>query len=512
MAQSRRLAAVIGLGLLASTFLVTPASARSHPDVGDFRRAVTVRGIVHHLDALADIANDNGGTRASGTPGYEDSVDYVVHRLRRAGYRPTVQAFEFPFFQQTGPSTFEKTAPDAQIYAEGSDFFLMDFSGTGDVTAGLQPTNDIVIPPGAEPSTSNAGCEPEDFTGFTPGNIALIQRGTCTFEQKADNAIAASAVGVVMFNEGQPGRTDAGEFTLGRPFDIPVVFTSFAIGEALYNQIQGGASVSVHLTTQTLSEQRTTWNVIADTRRGRADRTIVVGAHLDSVLAGPGINDNGSGSATILELAEELSDLHVRPTNRIRFAFWGAEESGLLGSEHYVTTLPETELANIALNLNFDMVGSDNFVRFVYDGDGSATGTAGPPGSDQIEQQFLDYFASQGLPVEATPFDGRSDYGPFIDVGIPAGGLFTGAEGIKTPEQVAIYGGTAGEQYDPCYHQACDVLAGVNRTALDQMSDATATATWEWAFGTPPARTTATASAATAAMSTASGRGHTLAS
>ena len=158
------------------------------------------------------------------------------------------------------------------------------------------------------------------------------------------------------------------------------------------------------------------------------------------------------------------------------------------------------------------MVGSDNFVRFVYDGDGSATGTAGPPGSDQIEQQFLDYFASQGLPVEATPFDGRSDYGPFIDVGIPAGGLFTGAEGIKTPEQVAIYGGTAGEQYDPCYHQACDVLAGVNRTALDQMSDATATATWEWAFGTPPARTTATASAATAAMSTASGRGHTLAS
>jgi hypothetical protein len=312
--------------------------------------------------------------------------------------------FEFPFFQQTGPSTFEKTAPDAQIYAEGSDFFLMDFSGTGDVTAGLQPTNDIVIPPGAEPSTSNAGCEPEDVTGFTPGNIALIQRGTCTFEQKADNAIAASAVGVVMFNEGQPGRTDAGEFTLGRPFEIPVVFTSFAI---------------------------------------------VVGAHLDSVLAGPGINDNGSGSATILELAEELSDLHVRPTNRIRFAFWGAEESGLLGSEHYVSTLPATELANIALNLNFDMVGSDNFVRFVYDGDGSATGTAGPPDSVQIEQQFLDYFASQGLPVEATPFDGRSDYGPFIEVGVPPGGLFTGAEGSRPPNRSPSTAGPQGSSTTP---------------------------------------------------------------
>ena len=165
MAQSRRLAAVIGLGLLASTFLVTPASARSHPDVGDFRRAVTVRGIVHHLDALADIANDNGGTRASGTPGYEDSVDYVVHRLRRAGYRPTVQAFEFPFFQQTGPSTFEKTAPDAQIYAEGSDFFLMDFSGTATsprgcnrrTTSSSHPVpNRAPRTPAANPRTSRA--------------------------------------------------------------------------------------------------------------------------------------------------------------------------------------------------------------------------------------------------------------------------------------------------------------------------------------------------------------------
>ena len=102
------------------------------------------------------------------------------------------------------------------------------------------------------------------------------------------------------------------------------------------------------------------------------------------------------------------------------------------------------------------MVGSPNYVRFVYDGDGSGEGPAGPPGSAQIEQLFTSYFASQSLASEPTAFDGRSDYGPFIAVGIPAGGLFTGAEGVKTAAQAAVYGGTAGVAYDPCYHQACD--------------------------------------------------------
>jgi Zn-dependent M28 family amino/carboxypeptidase len=120
-------------------------------------------------------------------------------------------------------------------------------------------------------------------------------------------------------------------------------------------------------------------------------------------------------------------------------------------------------------NLNFDMLGSPNYVRFVYDGDGSATGTDGPPGSGQIEALFNDYFASQGLATEPTEFDGRSDYGPFIDVGIPAGGLFSGAEGIKTPEEAAVYGGTAGQPYDPCYHQACDDITNLNTKALFEL-------------------------------------------
>jgi Zn-dependent M28 family amino/carboxypeptidase len=228
-------------------------------------------------------------------------------------------------------------------------------------------------------------------------------------------------------------------------------------------------------------ESTTTFNVLADTPTGRVDRTVVVGAHLDSVFEGPGINDNGSGSSAILETALQMAELGIQPRNRVRFAFWGGEEDGLIGSEFYVSQLNARAIKQHAVNLNFDMVGSPNFVRFVYDGDGSAFGVAGPNGSARVERVFLDYFASQGLATEPTEFDGRSDYFAFINNGIPAGGLFTGAEGIKTAEEAAVYGGTAGTAYDPCYHQACDTIDNLSNTALDQMSDAIAHVTLTFA-------------------------------
>jgi Zn-dependent M28 family amino/carboxypeptidase len=242
--------------------------------------------------------------------------------------------------------------------------------------------------------------------------------------------------------------------------------------------LSGDTGVSARFKIEWRPGTYTTTNVIAETTSGDPNNVIVVGAHLDSVGVGAGINDNGSGSATILEIAEQMTK--VKPRNQVRFIWFGAEESGLLGSEAYVAGLSQAERSQIAAMLNFDMVGSPNFVRFVYDGDlsDSAPPPGGaPPGSAAIETMFLDYFASQGLVTEPTAFDGRSDYGPFIDVGIPAGGLFTGAEGIKTAAQAATYGGAAGEQYDPCYHLSCDDISNLSRTALDQMSDAAAHAT-----------------------------------
>src|SRR5690606_28613493 len=156
------------------------------------------------------------------------------------------------------------------------------------------------------------------------------------------------------------------------------------------------------------------------------------------------------------EVALQMAKL--KPKNKLRFAFWGAEEFGLLGSEHYVASLSEEERAKIKLYLNFDMIGSPNYTFGIYDGDGDAFGTAGPPGSDKIEEDFEKFFTGRRLPFTASAFTGRSDYGPFIEAGIPAGGLFTGAEERKTEEEAAIFGGTAGLPLDPCYHSACDTI------------------------------------------------------
>jgi Zn-dependent M28 family amino/carboxypeptidase len=355
----------------------------------------------------------------------------------------------------------------------------MDYSGSGDVTADVKEVADNQFPPGPTASSSNAGCEDADFVGDFTGKVALIQRGTCTFHDKALNAQEAGAAAVLIFNEGQAdlGRFDTIQGTLGAPdFTIPVLGTSFPVGEELHNFLAASQTVTVHITTDTTSEIRQAANVLADTPGGDPDRVIVQGSHLDSVPAGPGINDNGSGSAYNLESAIKIAGSDLALENKIRFAFWGAEEEGLVGSTFYVNSLSNDEFSKIMLNMNFDMIASPNYVRFVYDGDGSDTPTAGPPGSAEIEDVFNDYFNSIGLAHDPTAFDGRSDYGPFIARGAPAGGLFTGAEGIKTAAQAAVYGGTAGVAYDHCYHQACDTINNLNHMGFDEMSDAAVTA------------------------------------
>jgi Zn-dependent M28 family amino/carboxypeptidase len=476
--RSRRHGVVAGLAaatLAVSTAVAVPAAADgSDSDSRKLQRAVTLTGMQRHLSALQGIADAHDGTRASGTSGYRASVDYVARQLRKAGYRPTVQAFEFPFFQELAPAQFSRVSPDATTYVNGTDFSIMSFSGSGTVEGAVVPVN-VTIPPG-EPGSSQSGCQAADFAGFRAGAVALIQRGTCTFGAKVSNAKAAGAAAVVIFNEGQPGRTDAIAGTLGGVSDLPVLGTTFALGAELYRLVQAGppGSVVVKVATSTFSETRETYNVVAQTRKGRTDNVVMIGAHLDSVLEGPGINDNGSGSAAILEVARQLARESVKTNNAVRFAWWGAEESGLLGSEHYVASLTAAQREDIAAYLNFDMVGSPNYFRGIYDGDGDAFGLSGPPGSGALEEIFEKHFAGKGLPFEGTEFSGRSDYAAFIDNGIPAGGLFTGAEVLKTAEQAARYGGTAGVAFDPCYHEACDTLANVDTVALDTNADAIA--------------------------------------
>ena len=525
----------IGFGVVAATAMIAlatstgPAIAAVPTDTSELRDAVTSDAIMDHLAELQAIADANGGTRASGTPGYDASIEYTAGLLEAAGYEVTIQDFLFNSFRELSTPEFAQVSPNSILYEPNVDFFTADYSGSGDVSAPLQAV-DLVLPPGPEASTSTSGCEPEDFADFDAGNIALVQRGTCDFSVKADNAFDAGAVGVIIFNEGQEGRTETLAATLGAEFDdpIPVVGTSFAIGDELAALLEEG-EVVVHLQTETLIELDVpTQNLIAETPTGRGDRVVMAGAHLDSVADGPGIEDNGTGSATLLEIALQMADLGIEPRNTVRFAWWGAEEAGLVGSQYYVDSLTKRQARDIGLYLNFDMIGSPNFARFIYDGSGDAFGIKGPSGSANIEQTFEDYFASQGLISEPTAFDGRSDYDAFITAGIPAGGLFTGAEDAKSEEQVDWYGGLAtfdGEpvSYDPCYHQACDsmdpiadgadaglyealneaydgaleyngVITNVNTLALGEMADATAHAILTYAMSTSSVNGTAKAS------------------
>jgi Zn-dependent M28 family amino/carboxypeptidase len=477
----RRLTIAAVATLLAVALPASSAQAIDRVDTNQLRHRVTLAGILEHERAFQDIAIANGGKRAATTAGYDASVEYVVSRLQAAGYDVSLDGFDFPTWTLNGPSTVEEVAPTARTFAEDTDYIVSQFSAGGDVTADIVPTNDIVFPAPDGPGTSTSGCEPGDFPAETAGNIALMQRGTCPFVQKYQMAKDAGAVAALIFNDGFEGRTAPLFITAPVNIGIPTIMTSSDMGRSLYTEDQT-ADVSLHVVVDATTTPNTEFNVIADSLEGDADRTIVVGAHLDSVAAGPGINDNGSGSSTILEIAEQVSELSRDPRNRIRFAFWGAEEAGLVGSTAYVAEqVANGGIADIEANLNFDMVGSPNFVRFVYDGDLSDSApppSGAPAGSAQIEQMFLRYFARKRLQTDPTAFDGRSDYGPFIANAVPAGGLFTGAEGIKTERQEEIYGGVAGLAFDPCYHQACDTFFNLSHTALDQMSDATAHATW----------------------------------
>ncbi|RSM94892.1 aminopeptidase [Nonomuraea sp. WAC 01424] len=464
-----------------------PAAAQAEPAPGPAERklidSVTAPAVKKHLQALQNIADANHGNRAAGTSGHLASRDYVVGKLKKAGYNVTLQPFDIAYFEEKSTALMERVSPNPRVFTptppDGSsvgEFDTMTYSGPGEVTATLQSV-DLVLPPGPTPSTSNSGCEAADFAGFTPGNIALLQRGTCDFVVKAQNAKAAGAVAAVIFNEGQPGRTATLLGNLGTPVTIPVVGTSFAVGQEL--AATGGV---VHLKTDTISDIRTTYNVIADSKWGDPNKVVMSGAHLDSVPAGPGINDDGSGTAATLAVAEALGKIPTR--NRLRFAWWSAEELGLLGSIHYVDTLPAAELSKIKLFLDYDMLGSTNYAFKIYDGDDSdgVGARGGPPGSDEIEKLYEKYFDLLHQGHNGTDFDGRSDYGPFIEAGIPSGGVFTGAEGIKTPEEAAIFGGTAGQPYDPCYHQACDTVANINDKALALNTGAIATAAVVYAY------------------------------
>ena len=443
--------ALAGLALLGPP-LVRPATADT---VGTMER---------HLDALQTIADENGGNRAVGTPGYAASVDYAVKVLEKAGYAVTRQRFDVKTFELTRKPVVAEVKPEARRLRDGADYSVFDFSGSGDVQGPVVPARGIRIPPPKDGQGMASGCSAGDFPAETRNAIALVQRGGCPFVDKVENARRAGAKAVLVFNSGLDGNRKPIAVAANEDNDLPAVFLSYAAGRDLYRSARQRRTV-VRLDIRGAVTPKPTWNVIADTADGDPGRTLVVGAHLDSVPQGPGINDNGSGTALVLAAAEDLAGRATKPRNRVRFALWAAEEIGLVGSTHYVHSLSKREVAEIFAYLNFDMVGSPNYVRFI-------DRTPGNRRSEAIGALFEKAFAQRGLGAGHINSKGLTDTASFLEAGIPTAGLFSGTDDLKTKSQQRRYGGTAGEPYDACYHLACDTTKNISRRALEEFSDA----------------------------------------
>jgi Zn-dependent M28 family amino/carboxypeptidase len=355
------------------------------------------------------------------------------------------------------------TVVGGPTFAGGEHLRALIYSRSGDIEA---PIVTVSVGDEGQPIGSG-GCEASDWQTFPEGSIALAGPGPCFRRQMVEQAQTAGAAALIVSSPSyEVGAVRRPTLIDPDGIEIPALYASNEAGAALLTAAQAGGSV--HLQVETLIQDRLTANVIAD-RPGSGDAAtapiVMIGGHLDSVIDGPGINDNGSGTGTILEIALQLAEME--PTDRtLRLAFWATEELGLFGSYHWVGSQDQEELDRIVAYLNFDMVGSPNFVRQVYDSSTAVTA------SGQITDAFGDYFDAVDLTWEPEDIGGGSDHAAFEDFLIPTGGLFSGASETKSDEQAELFGGQADEPIDPCYHLACDRADQISEEAVDTMSDA----------------------------------------
>ncbi|MGO0577655.1 M20/M25/M40 family metallo-hydrolase [Ornithinimicrobium panacihumi] len=428
--------------LAASTLLTTaaiPALAAPNPNNPDkLVAAIDADSLWGHMEAFYAAAEDNGGNRAAGTPGYDASVDYVVGELEAAGYDVELQEFEFTY-TETLRQELRQTSPVERDLE--STVFTYSPSGQADEAELAAPSGDPL------------GCTADAYGGADlTGQIALVSRGDCPFAEKSLAAAAVGAEAVIIYNN-----TDGAiNGTLGAPSDdyIATLGVSGELGQELVAQLADGP-VTVDLDLEQLVEQRTTVNVLAETATGRDDNVVMVGAHLDGVPEGPGMNDNASGAAATLEIAKRLAPVN-KVNNTVRFAFWGAEEIGLLGADHYVSELSQAERDAIAIYVNLDMVAPQDHQNTlgVLQGDFSLG----------AERLLIDQLEADEHPTGPAGNGNNSDYAPFVAAGIPATGLLS--------------------YYDSNYHTAQDDLDNVSLTSLTHSARAVAALVGEFAYHT----------------------------
>src|SRR6266550_974951 len=520
--KSRRLSlavlCVAGLTILAgpnasataSAKAPTPAEcdARANDTPSKLLPCIQKDDLWNHMTQFQAIADANPGpdgmpSRNSGEPGYKASADYVAALMTAAGYNVTIQPYKFTYFAYTATPTLKEVSPTLHDYGVVDEW--NPGQSTGTANAALQPAGGIIIPP-TPTSSSTSGCTMADFAGFVAGNIALIQRGGCNFGVKVLNAKAAGASGVIIFNEGNPGRMGvlAGSLVdaAGNPIvpTIPVAFTSFAIGSSLLTQYQQGAAPVMNISIQAIvNPNADDYNVIAESKGGDKNHVVVVDAHLDAIY-GAGMLDNASGSATILDVAQQMKN--VNPLNKLRFIWFGGEELGLLGSTAYINSLSATDKSHIGYDLDADVTATPNYTIGVLDpaGPDLFTGTVSSTFPNRVykastvaRDQAIGYFDSLGKNHELFSPVGTDAFN-FNQVGIPASGLLTGQDCCKSQDEVDLFGGYLGnfEGNVPSFDGGCvdnpfrwcDNLANNDQTVLTFMSRAFASMVVQMAFDT----------------------------
>jgi len=425
----------------------------------------------HKLYEIAQTSEEDHGhpTRVIGSPGHEGTLQYVVNSLSDLGdyYNISVQDF---------PVTLSNVSQSRFIIGHDVPKSAVPM-GLTPATKDRQPVyGDLVL-------VQKSGCDSSDYPENVKDNIAFIRRGLCSFGDKSIGAGKAGAVAAVIYNT-EPEELHG---TLGEPTADHVA--TFGLGgeegNKVAHRLAGGEAIdAIAFIDAEIKTIRTT-NILAQTEEGDPDNCVMLGGHSDSVAEGPGINDDGSGSILVLEVAVQLAKFKVN--NCVRFAWWAGEEEGLLGSDFYTASLSKEENKKIRLFMDYDMMASPNFAYQIY----NATNAVNPVGSEELRDLYVDWYKSKDLNYTFISFDGRSDYDGFIRHGIPAGGIATGAEAVKTEEDADKFGGHVGKWLDSCYHQLCDDIGNLNLTAWEVSTKliAHSVATYALSFDTFPKRT-----------------------
>ncbi|KAJ6593893.1 hypothetical protein B0H19DRAFT_1092615 [Mycena capillaripes] len=418
--------------------------------------SMSVDGIMTHLEQFQTFADASANTRSHGSPGYTASADYIYGVAQDAGFDVQRQGVASP----VGTIRVGTLSVDGVIYAAPN--VTVDYYTNTTEAAGLE--SEIVVIPGY-------GCDQTEFADAANKTV-LLKAGQCEVNDKTFNALVSQVYAVIVYDETPlPPTPGAGVFTdASGAIAVPVVLhANYDVAQILLEKVASrilNGTINVQVDINTVASD----NVIAQTKWGNPDKVIMFGAHLDSVPAGPGINDNGSGSATLAELVKQLVQF-TGAQYAIRFAWWSSEEKGLLGSEFYVEQLSQAERDKVVAYINIDMSASPNYILAIQDNDNSGGQRppwipAPPIGSNAIEKLLQGVYESMSLNYTGFAIAENSDHASFMANGIPMGALETGAGGSKTDLEAQLFGGVAWEPYDSCYHMSCDTINNLSPEAL----------------------------------------------